>query len=274
MLEYCTVQVSGAQKNVNPTAEPYTATATLNGTAKDNYVIATASATHSFTITQLVAEIEWKYTSLTYNGKEQIPVVYVKNKCSNDDDVKDDVSFVITGGAEDVGVYTATAESLTGEDASNYKMPTEDLTHLYSINKAKAEISVSIDDWTYGEAAKSPVVELTGVKEGTVATVEYKVYGAKNSTYTTTQPTKAGIYNIRASLNGNYNYETVTAEDSFTIEAKEVTLTWPDGDIEFTYNGNAQRPDVTVSGLINGDKGKVAAVVSGAATEVGTYTAT
>ena len=213
------------------------------------------------TIAPLVAELEWSDTILEYNGKEQAPTVEISNLVEGDD-----VTVLLEGQETNVGIYTAQVYMFEGDDANNYLIP-EDDTHLYNIVKAKADLSVSIDDWTYGEAAKRPSVE--GVPEGFEVIVEYKVYGAKNSTYTTKVPTEANIYNIRASIQGNKNVEAVSVEDSFTINPKVAELVW--GETTFIYNGKDQIPSVKVGNLEKGDTCKL--IVTGAATEVGKHKA-
>ena len=178
----------------------------------------------------------------------------------------DDVSAVIDGGATDVGIYTATVTGFSGTDSGNYKVPTE-VSHIFVINKAKIDLEVSIADWTYGDnVTPEPVVKPVGV----TAKIEYKPYGAKSKEYSTTKPTTPGTYNIRATVAATAETDETSVEDSFTINAKTVTLTW-DSQTEFAYTGSDLAPTVEVTGVVGTDE--VNADVIGAASSVGTHTA-
>ena len=60
--------------------------------------------------------------------------------------------------------------------------------------------------------------------------------------------TGAGTYTATAAelSNSNYALPEVTTQ-SFTVEPKEVTLTW--GNTDFVYNGAEQIPELTVGGI-------------------------
>ena len=214
-------------------------------------------------IEKLEASLSWSDTYVTYNGEVQTPKAVVSNKVEGDD-----LALTVTGGEKNVGVYTATVSEMTGEDVDNYKLPKK-IDQIFSISKATPELDVSIEDWTYGDFANAP--EVTGVPEGEDVTIEYKAYGAKKSTYTQAVPTKAGMYNIRASVKGDGNYTAVSVEDSFTISPKEVSLEW--GETTFIYDKTDKCPEVEIRGLEEEDEGKVVADVYGASSSVGTHTA-
>ena len=204
--------------------------------------------------------LEWSDTSMVYNGEPQLPTVAIKNKVEGDE-----VSAVLTGGSTDAGYFEATVAGLEGKDADNYAVPKNN-SKVCSIAKAAPVISVSMPNRTYGDAATVP--DVTGVPDGKTAIIEYKPIDA--NVYTTTAPVNAGKYKVRATLKGDNNYETVSAVYNFVIYPKEVTLTW--GETEFIFNGKDQVPSVTVSGFVGTDE--LTADVAGAATAVGTHTAT
>ena len=212
-------------------------------------------------IKKLEAEITWDGTPLEYNGKEQIPEPIFKNKIEGDD-----VTILVTGSGKDVGYYKVAFAGLDGADADNYADPTKNLTKVFSIVKNKPAIEVSIDDWTYGEAAKEPVI--TGVPEGMATVTEYKALDG--NTYSPTVPSNAGKYTVRVTLKGDNNYESVSSEYNFSINQKTVNLVW--GDTQFVYNGKDQIPTVFVTGLVGEDD--ITAEVIGAATAAGVHTAT
>ena len=83
--------------------------------------------------------------------------------------------------------------------------------------------SVSLDGWTYGEAAKSPVPksETNGTDN---VTYKYKVKGAADGTYTTTVPSNAGQYTVQATFAQTDTYEAVVATADFKIKPALVTV--------------------------------------------------
>ena len=213
-------------------------------------------------IAQLQAKLSWTVTTLEYNGKEQLPEVIVSNAAQGDD-----VKVDLTGAATEVGYYYAHYEGLSGKAAKNYSDPAEgEKSRLYSIVKESPKISVSINDWTYGDTASKPVVD--GLPEGKTALIEYKAQD--ENVFTETVPVSAGKYTIRATLTGDNSHETVTAVYNFSILPKEVSLKWEN--IAFTYDGAYHAPSAKLGDTIVGDA--VQAEVAGAAKEAGEHVAT
>ena len=243
----------------------------LSGNSKGNYKLAEEGqqANVEASIKILRVDLQWAETSLVYNGKEQGPTATVGNIKSNDEDVTDDVTVVVEGQETNAGVYTANAVRLEGDDASNYLMP-QVTTRAFNIAKADATIDIHIDNWTYGDEANEPTV--TTVPSGLAATVEYKLQSEKNSEYREwgDGPTKAGIYNIRASVSGNDNYNVTSVVDTFIIGKRIAELEW--SGTTFTYDGDNHMPTATVANIVDGDTCNV--TVTGAATAPGTHTAT
>ena len=243
----------------------------LSGNSKANYKLAEEGQQTSVkaSIKILPVELHWAETSLVYNGKEQGPTASVGNIKSNDENVTDDVIVVVEGQEENAGVYTANAVRLEGDDASNYLMP-QATTRAFNIAKADATIDIHIDNWTYGDAAGTPNV--TTVPSGLAAAVEYKLQSEKNSEYREwgNGPKKAGIYNIRASVSGNDNYNVTSVVDTFIIEKRIAELQWTD--TSFTYDGDNHMPTATVANIAGDDTCNV--TVTGAATAPGNHTAT
>ena len=80
----------------------------------------------------------------------------------------------------------------------------------------------------------------------------------------------AGSYTARAIALSNDNYALPEdATQAFVIAPKSVGLKW--GKTVLTYNGKAQKPVATVTGVIDGDKCKAA--VAGAKKNTGSYKA-
>ena len=243
----------------------------LSGNSKGNYKLAETGQQTSVTasIKILHADLSWAETSLVYNGEKQGPTATIGNIKKNDEDVTDDVSVKVEGQETNAGVYTANAVSLEGEDASNYLMP-QVTTRAFNIAKADATIDIHINNWVYGDEAGTPTV--TTDPEGLAATVEYKLQSEKNSEYREwgDGPKKAGIYNIRASVSGNDNYNVTSVVDTFIIDKRTAVLQWTD--TSFTYDGSNHMPSATVANIVDGDTCNV--TVTGAATAPGTHTAT
>lgn len=109
----------------------------------------------------------------------------------------------------------------------------------YTIKIAKANISptVSMANWTYGGTASTPSV--SGNSGNGTVTYHYKVSTAADSTYTTTKPSAAGTYTVRASVAATTNYNAGTATKNFTINKATPTLSVT-GKTGLTYTGSAQ----------------------------------
>lgn len=114
---------------------------------------------------------------------------------------------------------------------------------------------------TYGEDDATLTYTSAGLVNGDVFTGALgRAVGEDVGTYAITQGTIA---------NANYNI-TFTTGKTFKIDPKTVGITW--GETLLTYSGAAQAPEATATGLVDGDYCHV--IVTGAKTDVGTYTAT
>ena len=149
--------------------------------------------------------------SVTYNGSAQEPEVTVKD----DDTVipTDEYETEYTDNT-DVGIATIT---ITNKDGGSYFVV--DCSTTFTILKADISPTVSIDGWTYGEAANTPTVE--GNIGGGAVTYEYKASDAE--TYSTTVPSDAGDYMVRAIIAETSNCNGATTEsDVFAISPKSL----------------------------------------------------
>ncbi len=121
--------------------------------------------------------------------------------------------------------YTRTGDALTeaptaaGDYWAEITLGTGDNTataHVgYTIAKADITPTVSLDGWTYGESANTPVV--IGNPGNGAVTYTYKVKGAADSTYTETAPVNAGDYTIKATVAVTDNYNGGEATADYTI---------------------------------------------------------
>lgn len=116
---------------------------------------------------------------------------------------------------KDAGEYTIVVTDVAGGDYFVYG------TTTFTINKADISPNVSIEGWSYGDAASIPSV--TGnLGEGTV-TFQYKIQGAEDATYVSTIPTAAGNYTVRAIIAETDNYNSnSSATANFTITQKSL----------------------------------------------------
>lgn len=169
--------------------------------------------------------------------------------------------------ANAAGVYTITVELTDG----NYQWATGNaeiggtdnrfLTYTWRVNKAAAaNVTVDIDDWTYGETASDPSAS---VSDDSTTTFEYYYYGTPNGGVetdredaTTTRPGAAGSYYVYATIISSRNYLSGSSEPAqFTISRATVT---PPVIVSKTYNGGTQ-----TSGLSETDDYTVISDVGG-----------
>ena len=96
------------------------------------------------------------------------------------------------------------------------------------IDKAPRKCTVTMDDWTYGEAAKTPVVDLYGKTDGEESyTYFYKVKDAAESTYTMEVPVNAGDYTVKVVVAESANYKSCEGTADFTIHKALITSVDP-----------------------------------------------
>ena len=186
--------------------------------------------TITITVGKKAVNAPTEYTKeYTYTGSDITVVIPVESGLYT---VSDNV-------AKNFGSYNAT---LTLTDSANYKWATTDAattTVPYSIGKADVAVSITINGWTYGQAANAPVVSISKEFVGDVPyIVEYSEDGIA---WSTSVPTDAGSYTVRVTVEENANYQ-VTAESvteaTFTI-AKISTSITANEIYTFTYNGSA-----------------------------------
>jgi len=192
-------------------------------------------------------------------------------------DLTDTTIYTVTtnAGGVDVGDYDVV---LTLKDSSNYKWSTSDSTTVtikFSITKGTNEITNwTTGGWIYGETVVTPTAT---AKFGTIV-YYYKLETETEDKYTTTVPTNAGTYNVRATVAGTDNYDTVTSTYATTftitpasIENAEITL----DKTSLVYNGSEQT--VSVTKVVLGEKELSASdytVFDTSGTNADTYTVT
>ncbi|MBR3356134.1 MAG: hypothetical protein IKG47_12445 [Oscillospiraceae bacterium] len=91
----------------------------------------------------------------------------------------------------------------------------------YTIAKAALNPSVSLQGWTYGDAANSP--QVTGNSGSGAVTFSYS--DTESGTYSATVPTAAGDHYVKAAIAESANYQGAeTAPAVFTISVRQVTV--------------------------------------------------
>ena len=172
-------------------------------------------------------------TEFTYNGKVQEPAVSSLT-------LKDGDYEVIAPESIDAGNYT-----LTVNGKGNYT-GTAELS--YKIKQANGSGSVTMKDYTYGDAVV-PKPESNGTGK-----VSYTYTGRDGTTYaeSDTAPSNAGSYTVTARFEESANATACTATANFTVHPKGLvadnfTLSLAKNPTEFTYNGSEQKPTVSVA---------------------------
>ena len=130
----------------------------------------------------------------------------------------------ITGKANGADTLTFNVRLANLDD----KFVSEIRTITLVIDKAPRKCTVTMDDWTYGEAAKTPVVDLYGKTDGEESyTYFYKVKDAAESTYTMEVPVNAGDYTVKVVVAESANYKSCEGTADFTIHKALITSVDP-----------------------------------------------
>ena len=207
---------------------------------KGNNTTHSDSSEQSFTVTiapkTVTAAVSVEPTSYTYTGEAIVPTtVTVKDGTT----VIPASEYTVTyGNNTNAGKATVTVED---QDGGNYVVSG---TATFTITKAELSgVTVSLGGWTYGDTAKTPTV--SGNLGGGNVAYQYKADNA--STYTSTVPTNAGTYTVKATVAESANYKAATATGSFTIAPKTVTNAAVTlSQTSYAYTGRAFQPSVTV----------------------------
>ena len=120
----------------------------------------------------------------------------------------------------------------------------------YTIAKAAVSFTVSIDDWTYGDAHATPSINgLDPDVEDIRSAIKYSYNGTTygGSPYESGEiPSQAGNYTVTATYRESKNYKSRTSEAEFTIDraVPELTLTVNES---LTYKADYQTVTYTLS---------------------------
>ena len=200
---------------------------TLGGTDADKYTLDTTGQQGSTT-----ANIRPENAELTYTGEEQAPKAEFEfaGDLSTDDGkayTGDDVQPVITGKNKPVGSYKATVSSLSGENASNYKLDSasSNVNKDYEIIKKKLTVDWKDIEKEYAAEGLEPEWDLPGIVGGDK--LEKNLTLAANSTeLVNNEAVNAGTYKATLSITGDTapNYEITNPTQTFTITKAPLTL--------------------------------------------------
>lgn len=190
----------------------------------------------------------------------------------------DNVTYTVgRSEGENVGTYDITPVGETNQ--GNYAVTFQKGTFTISAKSSDSEgITAQKEggDLIYSGAANTPeIVVKDGDDRTLVNDTDYTVTyaGVEPTIYPGTDgneniaPTGAGAYKAIINFKGNYSG---SKEVSFTIEQKEIGITW--SNVEFGYDGNEKLPTATATGLVTGDSCEV--TVTGGQSDAGTYVAT
>lgn len=254
------------------------ASATVTVTLKDgnNYEFE-AGATTQFTFTVVAKEISLPEASAdktaVYNPSTSYTAAQITELIFGTASVENVTVKVMKGDVEisgdtsvsDAGVYNVTATA-----NENYVFVADTVTqYTFEITKAPITLDVTVDGWTYGEAANLPTV---GGNEGEgVVTYLYTGDGYSDSE----APTNAGTYKVTATVAETTNYRGATAEKEFTIAKKAIAATVSAQDAD--YNGKPHEASVTFEGKLTDDELTANLLYNGEAeapVNAGSYTVT
>lgn len=120
-------------------------TITPAGLTSDNYDITFESGT--LTVLQKIIDIKWSNTKLNYTGSAQMPTAVATNVVNGDT-----LTLTVTGKKTNPGTYSARVTGITGDNASNYRLPA-DVSVIFTI---KSVDTGEKDDGNHTEQQEEP----------------------------------------------------------------------------------------------------------------------
>ena len=115
----------------------------------------------------------------------------------------------------------------------------------FTISRADISPTLSIIGWTYKYSASVPSV--TGNTGNGAVTYKYKAKTAADSAYSTTVPTNAGEYTVKAEIAETSNYNAGSATANFTIAPKALTDAMVAATVAQSYTGSEIKPTPAVT---------------------------
>ena len=215
--------------------------------------------------------------TFTYNGNEQKPAVTVtvggKTLTENTDYILSWSADCTSAGSKTVTVTFK--GNYSGEVTKNFEIEKADISGV--------QIILSEDAFTYNGQAQKPEVTVT-FNGKTLTTADYELYFMSADTvmqWEAGRPVKFFGKSQSDSINANTYYAVVYGKGNFvenssfayaeySIAQKELGIVW--SNTTLTYNGAAQQPIATATGVVAGEQ--IALTLGAPATNAGTYTAT
>ncbi len=171
----------------------------------------------------------------------------------------------ITYAAKGSTDFSATVPTNAGEytvkakvDATNNYNGGE-ATADFTISRASITPTVSINGWTYGQTANTPLVG--GNTGGGTETITYAVRGSTD--FSATVPANAGDYTVKYTVAESTNYNGGETTADFTISKATVTViandmskTYGAADPVFTYTSSGLVGSDTLSGALSRESGE------------------
>ena len=133
--------------------------------------------------------------------------------------------------------------TISGTETASWKAPA-DVTYNVLIDKASITPSVTLEGWTFGQAANTP--EVTGNTGNGTVSYQYKTKEADDNTYSEQVPVNSGDYIVKAVVEATANYKGGEATATFTIARKSVTTDMIEDIADQAYTGSALTPEITV----------------------------
>ena len=274
--EGATYDVTGSQTAAGSSVNTFTYSL-KEGTLESNYLITQVEGT--LEVTERTLNLTWSdIKGLVYNGSDQTPG-YTDDRIGGDViefsvTIKKDGSSV--SGCVGAGSYTITVSVSGGKDAGNYVLVNGTLA--FTIGKADATILWTGADADYTYNGKNQSSGITAVFDGvgTETSVGLRITISLNGS-AVHEFRDAGTYTFSVDVSGygdNYSLPENTSVD-VDMNKKILFIIW--GDIDFTYNGQQQRPAVEFGGFAEGDSADPVWSVTGADeryTDAGIYTIT
>ena len=256
---------------INGTTQEITNVGEMSGsvTVKDDSNYTATALTVTYVITPKSIDVEWTNTEFTYNGTAHKPTATATGLVEGDS-----LTLNVTGAQTNANAegetYTATVKAF---EQGNYKLES-DSTHTFTIKKAAAALAIKDYDAIQASVYKGSAFVVTPLLNGaedTQGIVEVEFFDKTDSSATVAvqEIKNAGTYTVTLTVN-NANYEYAQRDFPVTVSPKSIGVEWTN--TAFTYNGSAQVPTATATGLEEGDS--LTLTVSGAQTNAGDYTAT
>lgn len=201
--------------------------ATVTVTLKDgnNYEFE-AGATTQFTFTVVAKEISLPEGSAdntaVYSPSTTYTAAQITELIFGTASVENVTVKVMNGDVEisgDTSISNAGVYNVTATANENYVFVADTVTqYTFEITKAPIILGVTVDGWTYGNAANDPVI--TGNDGNGAVTYLYKGDGYSDSAV----PKNAGTYSLEITVAEKENYQGGKASCEFTIEKAVVTV--------------------------------------------------